>query len=209
LIPTVLKQEDQEHVQEEPESMDIDTPASLSSAARAARASKPETPMVGSFPEIPMARSRSTRNAQNGNSNSNGSSENNSTTTGTVSKRSNKKGGPSATSAAESPAPKPTPAAKSNPPSSAASSVAPEQEYQDAETDEGDDEPRYCYCNEVSYGQMVACDNDACPREWFHLPCVQLEKAPVGRTKWFCSDECQEQHAKAKAKGKRPGSSRQ
>ncbi|KAF3040005.1 hypothetical protein E8E11_000436 [Didymella keratinophila] len=209
LIPTVLKQEDQEHVQEEPESMDIDTPTAMSSAARAARASKPGTPMVGSFPEIPMARSRSTRNAQNGNPNSNGSSENNSTTTGTVSKRSNKKSGPPATSAADSPAPKPTPAAKSNPPSSAASSVAPEQEYQDAETDEGDDEPRYCYCNEVSYGQMVACDNDACPREWFHLPCVQLEKAPVGRTKWFCSDECQEQHAKAKAKGKRPGSSRQ
>ncbi|OQE42963.1 hypothetical protein PENCOP_c003G00398 [Penicillium coprophilum] len=39
---------------------------------------------------------------------------------------------------------------------------------------EGDDEdeegePRYCYCNEISFGEMVACDNDACPREWFHL----------------------------------------
>ena len=209
LAPTVLKQEDQDHIQEEPESMDIDTPAAMSSAARAARASKPGTPVAGAFPEVPMARSRSTRNAQNGNSNSNGSSENNSTTTGAVSKRGNKKSGPSTTSAADSPAPKPTATAKSNPPSSAASSVAPEQEYQDAETDEGEDEPRYCYCNEVSYGQMVACDNDACPREWFHLPCVQLEKAPVGRTKWFCSDECQEQHAKSKAKGKRPGSSRQ
>ncbi|KAF1930136.1 PHD finger domain-containing protein [Didymella exigua CBS 183.55] len=209
LLPTVLKQEDQEHIQKVPECMDIDTPAAISSAARAARASKPGTPVVGSFPEIPMARSRSTRNAQNGNSNSNGSSETNSTVAGAVSKRSNKKSGPSITSAVDSPAPKPTPAAQSNPPSSATSSVAPEQEYQDAETDEGDDEPRYCYCNEVSYGQMVACDNDACPREWFHLPCVQLEKAPVGRTKWFCSDECQEQHAKAKAKGKRPGSSRQ
>jgi hypothetical protein len=209
LAPTVLKQEDQEHIQEEPESMDIDTPAAMSSAARAARASKPGTPAAGSFPEIPMARSRSTRNANNGNSNSNGSSENNSTTTGTVSKRGNKKSALPTTSAVDSPALKPTPTAKSNPPSSAASSVAPEQEYQDVETDEGDDEPRYCYCNEVSYGQMVACDNDACPREWFHLPCVQLEKAPVGRTKWFCSDECQEQHAKSKAKGKRPGSSRQ
>lgn len=206
--PTVLKQEDQDPVQEEPESMDIDTPAAMSSAARAARASKPGTPLVGAFPEVPMARSRSTRNAQNSNSNSNGSSENNSTA-GATSKRGNKKGGPSTTSATDSPALKPTPAAKSNPPSSVASSVAPEQEYQDAETDEGEDEPRYCYCNEVSYGQMVACDNDACPREWFHLPCVQLEKAPVGRAKWFCSDECQEQHAKSKAKGKRPGSSRQ
>lgn len=209
LPPAALKQEDQDHIQEEAESMDIDTPATMSSAARAARASKPGTPVVGSFPEVPMARSRSTRNATNGNSNSNGSSENNSTITGAVSKRGNKKGGQSAASATDSPALKPTPTAKSNPPSSAASSVAPEQEYQDAETDEGEDEPRYCYCNEVSYGQMVACDNDACPREWFHLPCVQLEKAPMGRAKWFCSDECQEQHAKSKAKGKRPGSSRQ
>ncbi|KAJ8115427.1 hypothetical protein OPT61_g2924 [Boeremia exigua] len=209
LVPTALKQEEQELVQDGPESMDIDTPATMSSAARTARVSKPGTPVTGPFPEVPMARSRSTRNAQNGNTNSNGSSENNSTTTGVVSKRGNKKSGQSATSAADSPALKSTPIAKSNPPSSAASSVAPEQEYQDAETDDGEDEPRYCYCNEVSYGQMVACDNDACPREWFHLPCVQLEKAPVGRTKWFCSDECQEQHAKSKAKGKRPGSSRQ
>lgn len=48
---------------------------------------------------------------------------------------------------------------------------------------EGDDEdeegePRYCYCNEVSFGEMVACDNDACPREWFHLSCVGLTKPP-------------------------------
>lgn len=27
-------------------------------------------------------------------------------------------------------------------------------------------EPRYCYCNGVSYGEMVACENDECPREW-------------------------------------------
>lgn len=209
LLPTVLKQEEQETTQEEPEGMDIDTPATMSSAARAARASKPGTPIAGSFPEVPMARSRSTRNAQNGNSNSNGSSENNSTVGGALSKRSTKKTGQSATPATDSPALKPTPIAKSNPPSSVASSVAPEQEYQDGETDDGEDEPRYCYCNEVSYGQMVACDNDACPREWFHLPCVKLDKAPVGRAKWFCSDECQEQHAKSKAKGKRPGSSRQ
>ena len=48
---------------------------------------------------------------------------------------------------------------------------------------EGDDEdeegePRYCYCNEISFGEMVACDNDACPREWFHLSCVGLTKPP-------------------------------
>lgn len=48
---------------------------------------------------------------------------------------------------------------------------------------EGDDEdeegePRYCYCNEVSFGEMVACDNDTCPREWFHLSCVGMTKPP-------------------------------
>ncbi|KAJ5666018.1 uncharacterized protein N7477_008466 [Penicillium maclennaniae] len=48
---------------------------------------------------------------------------------------------------------------------------------------EGDDEdeegePRYCYCDQVSFGEMVACDNDACPREWFHLSCVGLTKPP-------------------------------
>ncbi|KAK5649700.1 hypothetical protein RI129_000729 [Pyrocoelia pectoralis] len=33
-------------------------------------------------------------------------------------------------------------------------------------------EPRYCICNQVSYGDMVACDNEDCPSEWFHYPCV-------------------------------------
>jgi hypothetical protein len=204
-----MKQE--EHVQEEPESMDIDVPAPAS-LIRTGRTSKTATPVVGSFPEIPMARSRSTRNANN--SNSNASSENNSTTTGFVSKRGNKKNAQTASNAIPaSPAVKPVTSTKSNPPSSAASSIAPEpeNEYPDAEveSDEEGDEPRYCYCNEVSYGNMVACDNDDCPREWFHLACVNLEKAPVGRTKWFCSDECKEMHAKSKAKGGRPGSSRQ
>eukprot|EP00183_Erythrolobus_madagascarensis_P007171 CAMPEP_0185846996 /NCGR_PEP_ID=MMETSP1354-20130828/2434_1 /TAXON_ID=708628 /ORGANISM="Erythrolobus madagascarensis, Strain CCMP3276" /LENGTH=226 /DNA_ID=CAMNT_0028547231 /DNA_START=52 /DNA_END=729 /DNA_ORIENTATION=+ len=27
-------------------------------------------------------------------------------------------------------------------------------------------EPRYCLCNQVSYGEMVACENDSCPHEW-------------------------------------------
>ncbi|KAK2731801.1 hypothetical protein FQN57_003162 [Myotisia sp. PD_48] len=45
--------------------------------------------------------------------------------------------------------------------------------------DEDDTEPRYCYCNEVSFGEMVACDNPNCPREWFHLSCVGLTKPPA------------------------------
>lgn len=202
--------------QQEPDPMEVDVPTPGAAASKIGRTSKTATPVVGAFPEVPMARSRSTRNANNGNSNSNTSSENNSTTTGTVSKRGHKKNAPSVTNTAlASPALKPAQPAKSNPPSSAASSVAQEQEYQEVEmeeeigSDEDGDEPRYCYCNEVSYGNMIACDNDDCPREWFHLACVHLEKAPVGRTKWFCSDECREQHNKTKAKGGRPGSSRQ
>lgn len=202
--------------QPEPERMEIDTPLQLPVASRPGRTSKTATPVIGSFPEISMARSRSSRNANNGNSNSTTSSENNSTAAGTVSKRGHKKSAQQSATAA-SPAMKPTQNVKSNPPSSAASSIAQEQEYQEpeaeaepeAESEEDGDEPRYCYCNEVSYGNMIACDNDDCPREWFHLACVHLEKAPTGRTKWFCSDECKDTHAKAKTKGGRPGSSRQ
>ncbi|XP_061401396.1 inhibitor of growth protein 3-like [Musca vetustissima] len=49
-------------------------------------------------------------------------------------------------------------------------------------------EPRYCTCNQVSYGDMVACDNDACPYEWFHYPCVGITQPPKG--KWYCP-KCQ------------------
>jgi hypothetical protein len=58
----------------------------------------------------------------------------------------------------------------------------------DDEGDEEGDEPRYCYCNEVSYGEMVACDNENCARQWFHLRCVGLREAPT-TAKWYC-DEC-------------------
>lgn len=211
---SAMKIEDLSH--QETDGMDIDLPTPIPGAVRIGRASKTATPVVGAFPEIPMARSRSTRNANNGNSNSNTSSENNSITTGTVSKRSTKKSAqPISNAPLASPALKPVPNPKSNPPSSAASSIAQEQDYQEVEveaeieSDGDDDEPRYCYCNEVSYGNMIACDNDDCPREWFHLACVHLEKAPTGRTKWFCSDECKDTYTKGKAKGGRPGSSRQ
>ncbi|EMD00625.1 hypothetical protein BAUCODRAFT_28971 [Baudoinia panamericana UAMH 10762] len=51
------------------------------------------------------------------------------------------------------------------------------------------DEPRYCVCGNVSYGTMIACDNeDACEKEWFHLDCVGLEDLPPRRTKWYCPD---------------------
>ncbi|KAI5397706.1 PHD finger protein ING1 isoform X2 [Lathyrus oleraceus] len=46
-------------------------------------------------------------------------------------------------------------------------------------------EPTYCFCNQVSYGEMVACDNPDCKIEWFHFGCVGLKEQPKG--KWFCS----------------------
>ncbi|XP_052820948.1 inhibitor of growth protein 4-like isoform X3 [Mya arenaria] len=30
-------------------------------------------------------------------------------------------------------------------------------------------EPTYCLCHQVSYGEMIGCDNLDCPIEWFHL----------------------------------------
>ncbi|XP_039002031.1 PHD finger protein ING1-like isoform X2 [Hibiscus syriacus] len=47
-------------------------------------------------------------------------------------------------------------------------------------------EPTYCLCNQVSYGEMVACDNPACKIEWFHFGCVGLKEQPKG--KWYCPD---------------------
>ncbi|XP_019586641.2 LOW QUALITY PROTEIN: inhibitor of growth protein 1 [Rhinolophus sinicus] len=45
-------------------------------------------------------------------------------------------------------------------------------------------EPTYCLCNQVSNGEMIGCDNDECPIEWFHFSCVGLNHKPKG--KWYC-----------------------
>ncbi|XP_046985458.1 inhibitor of growth protein 5-like [Schistocerca americana] len=45
-------------------------------------------------------------------------------------------------------------------------------------------EPTYCLCHQVSYGEMIGCDNPDCPIEWFHFACVGLVTKPKG--KWFC-----------------------
>ncbi len=47
-------------------------------------------------------------------------------------------------------------------------------------------EPVYCVCQRVSFGEMVACDNPDCRIEWFHFACVGLQAKPKG--KWFCAD---------------------
>jgi hypothetical protein len=55
-----------------------------------------------------------------------------------------------------------------------------EQVVDEEEADEGDDadEPKYCYCGQGSFGEMIACDNDDCPMEWFHLGCTGLRAVP-------------------------------
>ncbi len=50
--------------------------------------------------------------------------------------------------------------------------------------DDEDEDPLYCYCNGVSYGEMIACDGLECAKEWFHLECVGLKVAPKGNGKF-------------------------
>lgn len=45
-------------------------------------------------------------------------------------------------------------------------------------------EPVYCDCHDVSYGDMIGCDNIDCPIEWFHFACVGITDKPKGL--WYC-----------------------
>jgi hypothetical protein len=47
---------------------------------------------------------------------------------------------------------------------------------------DGEDNKKYCFCNNVSYGEMVACDDDGCEREWvcfFSLKIVYSSNSPL------------------------------
>lgn len=57
-----------------------------------------------------------------------------------------------------------------------------ESDLQDMPVDPN--EPTYCLCHQVSYGEMIACDNEDCPTEWFHFACVNLTEHP--KSKWYC-----------------------
>lgn len=61
-------------------------------------------------------------------------------------------------------------------------------------------EPKYCTCHQVSFGEMIACDNKDCPIEWFHFACVDLKSKPKG--KWYCP-ECFNINKKGKHRFKR------
>ncbi|KAK9329485.1 hypothetical protein V1520DRAFT_343220 [Lipomyces starkeyi] len=42
----------------------------------------------------------------------------------------------------------------------------------------------YCICDDVSYGDMIACDDKNCKIEWYHLGCVNMKRPPKGE--WIC-----------------------
>lgn len=58
--------------------------------------------------------------------------------------------------------------------------------------EEESDDTKYCFCQRVSFGDMVACDNDNCEYQWFHWDCVGIKEEPVGD--WLCP-ECRKQPA--------------
>ncbi|KAL7269984.1 hypothetical protein RUND412_007319 [Rhizina undulata] len=52
---------------------------------------------------------------------------------------------------------------------SASADAEDDDEDEDEDEDEaGEDKRLYCTCQQVSYGNMVACDDSDCPFEWFH-----------------------------------------
>jgi len=59
----------------------------------------------------------------------------------------------------------------------------PEQHYIDA-AQYDPNEPVYCTCRQVSYGNMIACENPECIIEWFHFKCVDLVVEPT--EPWYC-----------------------
>ena len=47
-------------------------------------------------------------------------------------------------------------------------------------------EPTYCVCQQVSFGEMIACENDDCPIEWYHFSCVGLSVKNKVKGRWVC-----------------------
>ena len=66
--------------------------------------------------------------------------------------------------------------------------------YKEIDGKIGPQEPIYCFCNYVSYGNMIKCDNPKCKKEWFHFHCVGLRSLP--KRKWFCSEKCANEYKK-------------
>ena len=48
-------------------------------------------------------------------------------------------------------------------------------------------EQKFCVCNRVSFGEMIACENEECAIEWFHFACVGLSTDAKIKGKWYCT----------------------
>lgn len=53
---------------------------------------------------------------------------------------------------------------------------------------EDTDNNLYCFCQRVSFGEMIGCDNDDCKYEWFHWSCVGITSPPKDDEVWYCPD---------------------
>lgn len=89
----------------------------------------------------------------------------------------------------------------------ATGSLAFDSDMQDAANDgpmnQGDDADNkiYCFCQRVSFGEMIGCDNDDCKHEWFHWSCVGITSPPKENEIWYCPD-CAPKMEKRKKKRK-------
>ncbi|KAG6293941.1 hypothetical protein E4U46_006955 [Claviceps purpurea] len=170
-IPEEVDQE----IETAPRSVPIPVPK------KSGRASKPSTPALATFQEAAASRSRPSRAAEGNsgnNSSNNNTSNNNSHSHSNSNSSNNRKSHKKSSSAAQ----------QSLIQQVHATDVNNSVQVEDEEGEIDADEPTYCYCNSVSYGEMVACDADGCEREWFHLACVGLKVAPGSKTKWYCED---------------------
>lgn len=59
----------------------------------------------------------------------------------------------------------------------------------------------YCFCQRVSFGEMIGCDNGDCKYEWFHWGCVGITSPPKDDEVWYCPD-CAPKMEKRKKKRK-------
>jgi len=188
-VDTALKREEAENIEDaalpEPDQLVV-----REVVTRAGRTSKTATPLTSTFPEFPAARNRNARNKDSGNG-SHASSESGDRASIKEKRTGRRNGGtPSLLAerrkaAIEADAKDEDDIVPDEDQSELDEVVAAEGEDDDVDVEDVDDnEPRYCYCNNVSYGEMVACDNENCPREWFHLKCAGLKEAPGENSKW-------------------------
>jgi len=56
-------------------------------------------------------------------------------------------------------------------------------------------EPTYCTCGQVAFGEMISCDDPNCVQEWFHVQCVGVSRSAGP---WFCPS-CKPRNAAALA----------